>query len=59
MFKGIFSTPPLPFINKKLNLDLYDNYLKWQKKNGVDNIYILGTWGGHGFLSFQEKKKNY
>lgn len=57
MFKGIFSTPPLPFINKKLNLDLYDNYLKWQKKNGVDNIYILGTWGGHGFLSFQEKKK--
>ena len=25
------------------------------KKNGVDNVYLLGTWGGHGLLSFEEK----
>ena len=56
MFKGIFSTPPIPFSKNKINFELYDNFLKWQKKNGVDNIYSLGTWGGHGLLNFEEKK---
>tara|TARA_B100001057_G_scaffold500364_1_gene614998 strand:+ start:7828 stop:8718 length:891 start_codon:yes stop_codon:yes gene_type:complete len=56
MFKGIFSTPPIPYVNKKIKLELYDNFLNWQKNQGIDNVYLLGTWGGHGLLNFNEKK---
>ena len=57
MFNGIFSTPPIPFVKNKINFNLYNNFLKWQKNNGVGNVYLLGTWGGHGILNFEEKKR--
>jgi len=31
MFNGIFSTPPIPFVKNKINFNLYNNFLKWQK----------------------------
>ena len=58
LINGILSTPMTPFEKDgKLALGKIEPFVKWQKENGVDGFYILGTWGGFALLSIDERRR--
>lgn len=57
LFKGSIATPPTPFhLDESLAPEVVDAHIRWLGENGVQGVFVLGTWGAFPLLSFQERR---
>lgn len=55
--KGVISTPMTPFDgNENIDPSRIPDHMAWAAQQGLDGVFVLGTWGGFPLLSFDERK---